>query len=127
MLIQCIREAGEKVLEAVGDVLRAVEQCPAVHGIEQHRARILSALDLLCSSLDVVERVDRSRLDFPVSGLGLSARARKGVRRRGIETLGDLVQRTSDELLEIKGFGLTSLQEVREKLRYHGMTLRGEP
>ena len=36
--------------------------------------------------------------------------------RLGINTLGDLVRRTGDDLLECKNFGVTSLNEVREKL-----------
>ena len=51
-----------------------------------------------------------------MSDLNLSVRARKCMNRLGINTLGDLVQRTADELLEAKNFGMTSLNEVREKL-----------
>jgi DNA-directed RNA polymerase subunit alpha len=36
------------------------------------------------------------------------------------------VQRTADELLESKNFGMTSLAEVREKLQQYGLTLRGD-
>ena len=53
-------------------------------------------------------------------------RARKCMNRLGINTLGDLVQRTADELLESKNFGMTSLNEVREKLAQYGLTLRGD-
>ena len=62
----------------------------------------------------------------PVSDLNLSVRARKCMNRLGINTLGELVQRTADELLESKNFGMTSLTEVREKLRQFGLTLRGD-
>jgi DNA-directed RNA polymerase subunit alpha len=46
--------------------------------------------------------------------------------RLGINTLGDMVQRTADDLLESKNFGVTSLSEVREKLATYGLTLRGD-
>jgi DNA-directed RNA polymerase subunit alpha len=46
--------------------------------------------------------------------------------RLGINTLGDLVNRTADELLESKNFGMTSLSEVREKLQTIGLSLRGD-
>ena len=39
---------------------------------------------------------------------------------------GELIQRTADELLESKNFGMTSLTEVREKLRQYGLSLRGD-
>jgi DNA-directed RNA polymerase subunit alpha len=36
------------------------------------------------------------------------------------------VQRSADELLELRNFGMTSLNEVRQKLAEHGLRLRGE-
>jgi DNA-directed RNA polymerase subunit alpha len=69
---------------------------------------------------------EQAVLNKPVSDLNLSVRARKCMNRLGINTLGDLIQRTADELLESKNFGQTSLAEVREKLSQHGLTLRGD-
>src|SRR5947209_15444145 len=69
---------------------------------------------------------EQAVLGKPVSDLNLSVRARKCMNRLGITTLGELVQRTADELLESKNFGMTSLNEVREKLRQYGLTLRGD-
>jgi DNA-directed RNA polymerase subunit alpha len=69
---------------------------------------------------------EQAKLNKPVSDLNLSVRARKCMNRLGINTLGDLVQRTADELLESKNFGQTSLAEVREKLAQNGLTLRGD-
>jgi DNA-directed RNA polymerase subunit alpha len=65
-------------------------------------------------------------LSKPVTDLNLSVRARKCMNRLGINTLGDVIQRTADELLESKNFGMTSLNEVREKLAQFGLTLRGD-
>ena len=65
-------------------------------------------------------------LNRPVTDLNLSVRARKCMARKGINTLGDLIRFTADELLECKNFGVTSLNEVREKLRQFGLKLRGE-
>jgi len=69
---------------------------------------------------------EQAVLNKPVSELNLSVRARKCMNRLGINTLGDLVQRTADELLESKNFGMTSLSEVREKLAQYGLSLRGD-
>jgi DNA-directed RNA polymerase subunit alpha len=69
---------------------------------------------------------EKAVLGKPVSDLNLSVRARKCMNRLGINTLGDLVQRTADELLESKNFGMTSLNEVREKLGQYGLALRGD-
>jgi DNA-directed RNA polymerase subunit alpha len=65
-------------------------------------------------------------LNKPVSDLNLSVRARKCMNRLNLSTLGELVQRTADDLLEAKNFGVTSLTEVREKLQQLGLKLRGD-
>ncbi len=61
-----------------------------------------------------------------VADLHLSIRSLKCMRRLGIDTLGDLVQRTADDLLESKNFGPTCLREVETKLAQFGLKLRGE-
>jgi DNA-directed RNA polymerase subunit alpha len=73
-----------------------------------------------------VSEEQQAVLNKAVSELNLSVRARKCMNRLGINTLGELVQRTAEELLESKNFGQTSLNEVREKLSTYGLTLRGE-
>lgn len=69
---------------------------------------------------------EQALLSRPVSDLTLSVRARKCMIRLGITTIGELVRHTGDELLECKNFGVTSLNEVREKLAAHGLKLRGD-
>ena len=69
---------------------------------------------------------EQAMLARPISELNLSVRARKCMIRLAINTLGDLMRRTADDLLECKNFGVTSLNEVREKLTAIGMKLRGE-
>ena len=59
---------------------------------------------------------EQALLAKPVSELNLSVRARKCMIRLGINTIADLIRRTGDDLLECKNFGVTSLNEVREKL-----------
>jgi hypothetical protein len=62
----------------------------------------------------------------PVGDLSLSARAAKVMRRMGLTTIGQLVMKTGDELLEERNFGVTSLYEVREKLKKIGLCLADE-
>ncbi len=69
---------------------------------------------------------EQALLGKPVNDLNLSVRARKCMVRLGIGTISELVRRTADELLECKNFGVTSLNEVREKLTIQGLKLRGE-
>src|SRR5690606_3611152 len=68
---------------------------------------------------EVVSPDEQALLSRPISDLNLSVRARKCMIRLGVTTIGDLVRRTGDELLECKNFGVTSLNEVREKLAAH--------
>ena len=65
-------------------------------------------------------------LDRPLSDLNLSVRARKCMSRLGMATIGELVRKSGDDLLECKNFGVTSLNEVREKLTIMGLKLRGD-
>jgi len=69
---------------------------------------------------------EQALLSRPVADLNLSVRARKCMIRLNIATIGELVRKTGDELLECKNFGVTSLNEVREKLTAHGLKLRGD-
>ena len=69
---------------------------------------------------------ERALLDRPIADLNLSVRARKCMVRLGLSTIGELVRRTGDDLLECKNFGVTSLNEVREKLTQANLKLRGD-
>lgn len=63
---------------------------------------------------------------LPITELNLSVRARKCTTKLGIATIGELVRRTGEDLMECKNFGVTSLNEVREKLSERGLKLRGD-
>ncbi len=85
---------------------------------ERHVAEIFEPESLSADEQAVVNR--------PISELNLSVRARKCMIRLGINTIAELLRRTGDDLLECKNFGVTSLNEVREKLGLQGLKLRGE-
>jgi DNA-directed RNA polymerase subunit alpha len=69
---------------------------------------------------------EQAVLNRPVTELNLSVRARKCMNRLNINTIGELVSRSGDELMEAKNFGVTSLNEVKEKLAALGLKLRGD-
>lgn len=62
----------------------------------------------------------------PISSLHLSHRACKCMFRLRIHTVGELIERTSDDLLQCRNFGQTSLNEVRDRLAAWGLQLRGD-
>ncbi|MGI9517671.1 MAG: DNA-directed RNA polymerase subunit alpha C-terminal domain-containing protein [Pirellulaceae bacterium] len=65
-------------------------------------------------------------MERPIADLNLSVRARKCMTRLGLTTIGELIRKSADDLLECKNFGVTSLNEIREKLTQFTLTLRGE-
>jgi DNA-directed RNA polymerase subunit alpha len=62
-------------------------------------------------------------LDLPIEALDLSERPRNCLRRAQIETVGELVLQTEEELLNITNFGQKSLEEVAAKLDELGLSL----
>ena len=64
--------------------------------------------------------------NFPIEELELGVRSYNCLKRVGIETIGDLVMKTENELAAIPNFGKKSIEEVKETLAQHGLTLRGD-
>lgn len=69
---------------------------------------------------------EQALLNRPIGDLNLSVRSRKCMNRLGIQTIGQLVARTPDELLSSRNFGVTSLNEIRLKLTEMGSKLRND-
>jgi DNA-directed RNA polymerase subunit alpha len=63
--------------------------------------------------------------NFPIEELELGVRSYNCLKRVGIETIGDLVTKSENELAAIPNFGKKSIEEVKETLAQHGLTLRG--
>ena len=61
-----------------------------------------------------------------IEELELGVRSYNCLKRVGIETIGDLVVKSEQELAAIPNFGKKSIEEVRETLAAHGLKLRGE-
>jgi DNA-directed RNA polymerase subunit alpha len=64
--------------------------------------------------------------NFPIEELELGVRSYNCLKRVGIETIGDLVSKSENELASIPNFGKKSIEEVKETLQTHGLGLRGE-
>jgi len=67
---------------------------------------------------------DEAVLLISVSTMELSVRAKKAITLLGAHTLGELACRTEAELMGLKNFGLTSLDEIKAQLALHGLSLR---
>jgi len=82
--------------------------------------------DGLPSPEDLEKAAMQNLLARPISDLYLSVRARRCMIRLAISTIGELVAKTEGDLLECKQFGVTSLNEVREKLAEKKLKLKGD-
>jgi DNA-directed RNA polymerase subunit alpha len=82
--------------------------------------------DLRAEPIEELSQEEKALLAKPISDLNLSVRARKCMTKLGIQTVGELIIHTGDELMECKNFGVTSLNEVREKLTELGLKLKND-
>ena len=85
-------------IEGFGEAAEAEAEAPQAHGME----------------------------NFPIEELELGVRSYNCLKRVGIETIGDLVSKSENELAAIPNFGKKSIEEVSETLQAHGLTLREE-
>ena len=96
----------------------------------------LSELIHLFSELEVSEGLqvgpaqDQQQLTgdlaLTIEELNLSVRSYNCLKREGINTVGELVQKSEAELMDIRNFGQKSIDEVKAKLDELGLTLREE-
>lgn len=105
--------------------LMEIRELLAAHGLRigQHLHKIHSREHVVDQSLSPEEQAMMNKL---VVDLNLSVRSRKCMSRLNIQTIGQLVQRTPDELLASRNFGVTSLNEIRQKLGEVGIRLRND-
>jgi DNA-directed RNA polymerase subunit alpha len=65
-----------------------------------------------------------SDMALPIEEMDFSVRSYNCLKREGVMTVGDLIQRTEQDLLDIRNFGQKSIDEVKQKLAAMGMGLR---
>ena len=70
-----------------------------------------------------VDGAMEAKLNMSLAELKLSVRAMNCLESETIHTVRDLVQKTEDQLLEVRNFGETTLNEVKEKLSDLGFYL----
>ena len=98
-------------------------------------ATLRSLVDLIASLSDEPQGLELGEvastastspdLDLPIEDLDLSERPRNCLKRAQINTVGELLTKNEDDLLNITNFGQKSLDEVKQKLDERGLTLRG--
>jgi DNA-directed RNA polymerase subunit alpha len=81
---------------------------------------------VLAATRQAEEEASKDILRHSVDELELSMRSQRCLEALGVRTIGDLTQRTREELLATRNFGKTSLEEIREKLAEHDLAIEGE-
>ena len=71
-----------------------------------------------------VEVSGQEHLDLPIEALDLSERPRNCLRRAQVQTVGELIEKSEEDLLNVTNFGQKSLEEVVAKLDELGFSLR---
>jgi DNA-directed RNA polymerase subunit alpha len=75
------------------------------------------------ASVFTADSASEAKLNMSLAELNLSVRAMNCLESENIHTVRDLVTRNPDQLLEVRNFGETTLNEVREKLTSLGLRL----
>lgn len=75
--------------------------------------------------LDEKEEDDKAKiLEMTVEELDLSVRSYNCLKRAGINTVAELIQKTEEDMMKVRNLGKKSLEEVRRKLAELGLSLR---
>ena len=102
-------------LASAGDTLRSLVALVADLTVEPKGLELGEVAPALTTSPD---------LELPIEELDLSERPRNCLKRARVDTIGQLVQKSEDDLLAITNFGSKSLDEVLQKLDERGLSLR---
>jgi len=102
-------------LASAGDTLRNLVALVADLSAEPKGLELGEVAPALTTSPD---------LELAIEELDLSERPRNCLKRARVDTIGQLVQKTEDDLLAITNFGSKSLDEVLQKLDERGLALR---
>ena len=69
---------------------------------------------------------DTKKLETPIDDLDFSVRAYNCLKRANVNTLGDLVDKSENEMMRIRNLGKKSLKEVMDKIKDMGLRFRDE-
>ena len=73
---------------------------------------------------NAVQEIDGGSLEMTIDDLDLSVRSYNCLKRAGVNTVGDLVNKTEDEMMKVRNLGRKSLEEVILKLNSMGLSLK---
>ena len=74
--------------------------------------------------MDRQETIKEKVLEMTIEELDMSVRSFNCLKRAGIDTVEDLVNKTEDEMIKVRNLGKKSLEEVIQKLHSLGLALK---
>ena len=94
-----------------------------------HFALFTDLSETISSTATVVEKITEQRdkvLEMTIEELDLSVRSFNCLKRANINTVGDLISKTEDEMIKVRNLGRKSLEEVVHKLAMMGLSLASD-
>ena len=94
-----------------------------------HFALFTDLSETISSTTTVVEKVETQRdkvLEMTIEELDLSVRSFNCLKRANINTVGDLISKTEEEMIKVRNLGRKSLEEVVHKLAMMGLSLTSD-
>lgn len=118
------------VLELWGNGTLSPEEAlrQAARHLREYITIFLGAAEEVAAPTEAVPAEDEVRnkvLDTPIEDVEFSVRTFNCLKKENINTLGELIQRNENELLNIRNFGRRSLDEVLERLQQYDLSLAG--
>lgn len=115
---KAVGEAAQIVQTYFGHIVDNIDEAAANSGMKEGASEDKEELE------PIGPAGDDDFLARPVHELEFSIRSENCLLRGGIQTIGDLLQRSRDDLLKIRNLGKISLTEIEERLSAAGLKLR---
>ncbi len=118
LILELVTDGGIKPEEALSEAARILQRhLDLFRGFAEHPFGLAA---------EEGKGEEESTLAIPLSELNIDQRACNLLQEAEIITLGDLLARPREELLDIHGFGVKTLSKVEDRLRELGYSLKGE-
>lgn len=95
--------------------------------LKDHLELFIGLVDNVASVDTLVERnvIQKDKLlEMTIEELELSVRSYNCLKRAGLNTVGDIIEKTEEEMMQVRNMGKKSLEEVKQKLASLGLSLR---
>ena len=137
-IVETIDDALELDQDLMDDLVEDIEDAFEASGLRNENAARRAVkmwfeaygegmLGLLCSAeapADNEPETDDDPRSIPLEDLELSVRSYNCLKRAGITTLGEIADKTPEEMMKVRNLGRKSLEEVLAKLKEYGLSLR---